>query len=254
MKILLKPLQLLYALWAGLTFLLGMLIAFPYFYFVFLVFEETRANRYVLHFLRGWGIVWNFLCGYKIEVSGREKIPLGSCYIFISNHASGLDAMVWLYANRHLMKGLAKKEISNIPVLGYLFRKTCVIVERGNKESRQQSMEALHEVAQKNISIIMFPEGTRNKTDKPLQPFYDGAFRIAIDLQKPLAPFVMINTGVLMPSTNFFYKPGTVKCIYLDLVSTEGLEEKDMESLKAKVFAMMEKAILENDERFKSKV
>jgi len=114
-------------------------------------------------------------------------------------------------------------------------------------------MQALREAAQKNISIIMFPEGTRNITDKPLQPFYDGAFRIAIDLQKPLAPFVMINTGVLMPSTNFFYKPGIVKCIYLNPVSTEGLEEKDMESLKAKVFARMEKAILENDERYINK-
>ncbi len=162
--------------------------------------------------------------------------------------------MVWLYANRHLMKGLAKKEISNIPVLGYLFRKTCVIVERGNKESRQQSMEALREAAQKNISIIMFPEGTRNKTDEPLQPFYDGAFRIAIVLQKPLAPFVMINTGALMPSANFFYKPGTVKCIFLDPVSTKGLKEKDMEALKSKVYAMMERAIMENDERFKRKM
>lgn len=252
MKLLLKPFQLLFTLWAGLTFLIGMLIAFPYFYFVFMVFEETKALGYVMHFLRGWGIVWNFLCGYKIEVSGREKIPLGSCYIFISNHASSLDAMVWLYANRHLMKGLAKKEIARIPVLGYLFSKTCVIVERGNKESRQQSMEALREAAKKNISIIMFPEGTRNKTDKPLQPFYDGAFRIAIDLQKPLAPFVMINTGALVPSTNFFYKPGTVKCIYLDPVPTEGLKEIDIEALKSKVFAMMEKAILENDERYKN--
>jgi len=250
---LLKPFQLLFAFWAGFTFSIFMVVAFPYFYFLYLVFDEMRAHRYVMQFLRVWGIVWNFLCGYKIEVSGRENIPLGSCYIFISNHASSLDAMVWLYANRHLMKGLAKKEISKILVLGYLFRKTCVIVERGNKESRQQSMQALREAAQKNISIIMFPEGTRNITDKPLQPFYDGAFRIAIDLQKPLAPFVMINTGVLMPSTNFFYKPGIVKCIYLNPVSTEGLEEKDMESLKAKVFARMEKAILENDERYINK-
>jgi len=251
MKILLKPLQFLFTLWVGVTYIFFMLLVFPLFFLLYATLDEVKAHRHVMKIIRYWAAAWGFLCGFRFEVSGREKISEKECYVFVSNHVSNLDAMVWAYANRHLMKALAKKELTKIPVLGYLFKKTSVIVERGSKESRQESMKALREAAEKNISIFIFPEGTRNRGQKPLQPFYDGAFRIAIELQKPVAPLVICNTGLLMPGGSIFFRPGAVKCIFLEPIPTCGLEESDMESLKSRVFALMEKAVLENDERFR---
>jgi 1-acyl-sn-glycerol-3-phosphate acyltransferase len=244
-----KPLQLLYTFWAGFTYVLFMLIAFPFFYFVYFTFEELRAHGYVMRFIRWWAATWGWMCGIRYRVYGLEKVPQENCYVFISNHSSNLDAMVWAYANNRLMKGLAKKEITKMPVLGYLFKKTSVIVERGSKESRQQSMFAMRAAISRNVSIFMFPEGTRNKLGVPLMPFYDGAFRVAIDLQIPIAPLVMCTPSDLMPPTNFFYKPGTVKCIFLDPIPTVGMTEDDLEKLKKTAFDAMHHAILQHDER-----
>lgn len=102
----------------------------------------------------------------------------------------------------------------------------------------------------RGVSIFLFPEGTRNKSVQPLLPFHDGAFRIAIDLQKPIVPLVMLNTGSLIPAKWNLFKPGRVKCVFLDPIPTEGMTDENLVALKNRTFAMMEKVVVENDVRF----
>lgn len=200
-------------------------------------------------YVKWWAAVWGFLSGFKMDVVRNSNVKKNESYVFVGNHNSNLDAMLWVHATDNLFKGLAKKELVGIPILGYLFKKTCVIVDRSNKESRINSIEKMKEEMNRRISIYIFPEGTRNKTEKPLQPFHDGAFRIAIDLQKPIVPVVMLNTKTLMPGSWRLFKPGKVKCIFMDPIPTEGLIESHQEELKSKVFTLMEKVVVENDGR-----
>ncbi|HXH19282.1 MAG TPA: lysophospholipid acyltransferase family protein [Chitinophagales bacterium] len=248
------PFRLLYTLWAGGTYFIFMLIAFPLFFTLHLLMDEIKAHRILmLGYAKWWAAVWGFLCGFKMQVVKNPKVKKDESYVFVSTHNSNLDAMLWVYATDNLSKGLAKTELLKVPILGYLFKKTCVIVDRSSKESRRKSMEAMKAEMGKGVSIMIFPEGTRNKTGMPLQPFHDGAFRIAIDLQKPIVPVVMLNTGALMPSGSILFKPGTARCIFLDPIPTAGLTEADLEELKRKTFALMEKTVVENDARFSGK-
>jgi 1-acyl-sn-glycerol-3-phosphate acyltransferase len=244
LKFLLKPLQLLYVLWVFIAYSVFVLIGVPLFFVLHLLLDEVKAHRILmLGYANWWATVWGFLCGIRMQAVRNPNVKKEESYVFIANHNSNLDAMLWVYSVENLSKGLAKKEVLDFPVLGYLFKKTCVIVDRSDKESRRRSYALMKEEMNKGISIFIFPEGTRNKTGKPLQPFHDGAFRIAIDVQKPIAPVVMLNTGKLMPSGSLFYKPGKVKCIFLDPIPTEGLTEADLEELKNKTFAMMERVV-----------
>jgi len=245
LQLLLKPFQFLYTLWVGITYFIFMLIAFPLFFILHATLDEVRAHRILmLGYANWWARWWSFISGIRMQAVKNPNIKTGESYVFVSNHTSNLDAMLWVYSVDNLSKGLAKKELLKVPILGYLFKKTCVIVDRSSKESRKKSIEKMKEEMKKGISIFIFPEGTRNKTGKPLQPFHDGAFRIAIELQKPIAPLVMINTGSLMPSGTLLLKPGKVKCVFLDPIDTKGLTEDHVEELKNKVFAVMENAIL----------
>jgi 1-acyl-sn-glycerol-3-phosphate acyltransferase len=93
-------------------------------------------------------------------------------------------------------------------------------------------------------SILIFPEGTMNKTEADLADFYDGAFRLAIETQTDIAPMVILNARNLLPRANpLSVKPGLITCIFDEPVSVAGLQAEDLEDLKAKVRKRMENLI-----------
>jgi 1-acyl-sn-glycerol-3-phosphate acyltransferase len=121
-----------------------------------------------------------------------------------------------------------------------------VVVDRSSNESRKKSIDQLKNALSRGISILIFAEGTQNRTQEVLQPFHDGAFRIAIDTQRPLLPMVVIGAGKLMPPGRFYVAPGKIKIVVEKEIQTEGLTVKDIPALKEKVFNLMKEMILCN--------
>ena len=96
------------------------------------------------------------------------------------------------------------------------------------------------------ISILIFAEGTQNRSSEPLQPFHDGAFRIAVDAQQPILPMVVIGAGKLMPPGKAYIEHGKVKIIVGKEIATEGLTIQDIPGLKQRTSDAMRDLILEN--------
>jgi len=141
---------------------------------------------------------------------------------------------------------LSKIELSRVPMFGFLWRHTLVFVDRKSPESRHKSIHELEKlITRENISVLIFPEGTRNRTANPLKEFYDGAFRIAIECKVPVIPMVMINTKGITPQNTWIIHPGLLECHFLPPVFTEGLTEADVPALKDKVYKMMQQVLLE---------
>ena len=92
---------------------------------------------------------------------------------------------------------------------------------------------------------MISPEGTFNTTHMPLKDFYDGAFKIAIEMETPIKPILFLDAFDRMPYENFFlFNPGRSRAVFLDEISTEGLAPEDMESLKQKVYNAMETGLV----------
>src|SRR5690606_37359070 len=103
---------------------------------------------------------------YKIH---NQTIPKrNQAYVYVSNHNSFLDSPALPLAIPGDFKALGKKELMEIPVFGWIIKTVAVMVDRSNAESRRASIERLHQIFRKGISVIIFPEGTINTTDKPL--------------------------------------------------------------------------------------
>ena len=235
----------LYKIWVFLVFTVFMLIFLPG--LVLPHFFGLRAGSIGYFFLWLWSWIFSILTFIRYEFYGRENFRKGKAYVLVSNHTSFLD----LPGLRMLIPGqfrpLAKKELKKLPVFGWIAQGATIIVDRSSHESRKKSIDKLKSVLRQGISILIFAEGTQNRTKEILQPFHDGAFRIAIDTQQPILPISVVGAGRLMPPGTIKLRPGKIKIYVGQEIPTEGLAVSEVSVLKQKTFDIMKKMIVESN-------
>lgn len=168
-------------------------------------------------------------------------------YVFIFNHISYMDIPIIMKTiRRQHFRILAKAELANIPVFGFLYRNAAVMVDRSSAEKRAKSVQQLKSVIRKGISVVIAPEGTFNTTHQPLKEFYDGAFKIAIETQTPIKPILFLDGYNRFNYQSIFsLSPGRSRAIYLDEVPVQGLTGKDVKMLKEKIYKIMEQKLID---------
>jgi 1-acyl-sn-glycerol-3-phosphate acyltransferase len=77
--------------------------------------------------------------------------------------------------------------------------------------------------ASKNGCVLFFPEGHRSR-DRRLQPFYSGAFRMAIETGLPLVPLCITGTDILLPPEKHWLHPADVRLRALPAVDPAGFQ------------------------------
>ena len=208
-------------------------------------FFGNRLSWLGYKFLFAWSWIFSQLTFIHYQFHGRENFKKDQSYIFVSNHTSFLDIPGLCMIIGKEFRPMAKKELLKIPVFGWIARGACVIVDRSSSESKKKSLEKLKETLEHGISILLFAEGTQNRSKEPLQPFKDGAFRIAIDTQKPILPMVVVGAGKLMPPGTIEMRPGLIKIFVGPEISVADLSTDNTQSLKLKTYDAM-KAMIEH--------
>lgn len=234
----------LYKVWVFLVFTVFMIILLPGIVLPF--FFGQRAGRIGYFFLWVWSGIFSILTFIRYKFYGRENFKKGQSYIYVSNHTSFLDIPGIRLIIPGQFRPLAKKELKKIPVFGWIAQAATIIVDRSSPESRKKSIDRLKNALKSGLSILIFAEGTQNRSKEILQPFHDGAFRIAVDTQQPILPMVVIGAGRLMPPGTINLKPGLIKIFVGTEIPTAGLTTKDIPVLKEQTFEQMKRLILTN--------
>jgi 1-acyl-sn-glycerol-3-phosphate acyltransferase len=146
---------------------------------------------------------------------------------------------------RQHIRILGKAEMTKIPVFGYIYKKGAVLVNRESARRRAESVKQLIYFLNRKISVFICPEGTFNTTHTPLKNFYDGAFRIAIETQKPIRPILFLDTyDRLNYNSIFSLNPGKCRAVYLPETSTQGMVIRDVAMLREKIYRQMEDGLV----------
>jgi len=184
---------------------------------------------------------WYLLTGIRHKDIYEATENTSQQYIFVANHISYLDIPPVLLAIHQPIRILGKYEMVKVPIFGWIYRIAVVLVDRSSPEARARSVRALKSALRKNVSIFLFPEGTFNETGQPLKELYDGAFRLAIEMQIPIKPLIFIDTidrlhykGILNLT------PGYNRVVHLPEVPVAGLTMKDLKTLKQTVYNIMD--------------
>ncbi len=195
-----------------------MLRAFSYLYWVFValtmpvfflgalvLFAATVAfdrRRVALHlyscFWASFYVYANPL--WRCRIAGRRKLPWSGPAVIVANHASLVDILV-LYGLYRPFRWVSKESNFRVPFVGWnMTLNGHVSLKRGDRESIKRMMAQCHELLGWGSPVLIFPEGTRTMTGA-LQPFKDGAFRLARDTGAPLVPVAVSGTYETLPKT-----------------------------------------------------
>jgi len=234
----------LYTVWVLTVFIVFMIVLLPGIIIPF--FFGRKFGWIGYKFLWLWSWIFSKLNFISYKSYGRENFKKDKAFIYISNHTSYLDIPGLCLTIPGEFRPLAKKELLKIPVFGWIAQAAAVIVDRSSPQSRKKSIDKLKQILNDGISILIFAEGTQNRSAEPLQPFHDGAFRIAIDAQQSILPMVVIGAGKLMPPGKAYIEHGKVKIVVGKEIETLGLTIQDIPALKQKTFDAMKELILTN--------
>ena len=172
--------------------------------------------------------------GIRYKVIGRENIP-GQAVVFCSNHQSNVDPPVLFRALHPRLHILYKAELRKIPVLGRVFEAGgFVAVQRDNRDAAFASIEQAAASIQAGNSFLIFPEGTRSKTDE-LLPFKKGGFLMALKAQAPVVPVAIMGGRAAMHKGSAIVRPVRVTVRIGTPVETAGRDPDDRDTVIALV-------------------
>ena len=142
---------------------------------------------------------YTFFTFSRVKVFGKEYFKKGKNYIVIANHRSFFDIFMTTPLVPRINKTIGKIDIMKVPLFKYYYKLGTVLVDRKSKKSRADSFIKMKKVLENNYCMCVYPEGKRNRTQEPLLPFHDGAFRLSFETKTPIIPSVTFNTEKVMP-------------------------------------------------------
>lgn len=184
------------------------------------------------------------ISGVSVTVRGLENIPEDTAVLYVGNHRSYFDILVGYTTVPGLTGFVAKREMKRYPLLSdWMVNVNCLFLDRDNiKEGLKTILEGIEKV-KNGISIWIFPEGTRNKSEDPLEmlPFKEGSLKIAEKSGCPVIPVAITGTAEVFEMHLPFIRPSHVTIEYGKPIYLKELEPE----LKKRSGAYTREVILE---------
>jgi 1-acyl-sn-glycerol-3-phosphate acyltransferase len=196
--------------------------------------ERTYPQFFIL--ARLWAKIILIGMGFYYKIEREQEMERGKSYMLVANHTSMTDIMLMLVVSKNPFVFVGKKELVKIPIFGFFYKRTSIMVDRNSSKSRFEVFQRAQRRLNQGLSICIFPEGGVPEDESVLlDEFKDGAFRLAIEHQIPIVPMTFPDNKERFSFSFFSGSPGIMRAKVHKFVETEGLTLEDKKTLKDKV-------------------
>lgn len=186
----------------GIVLIVALFFCLPYHFYMKQLWKKDpekswkKARKFVSGFFR----TELKLSGCQITVVGKENIPQDGPVLFVGNHRSYFDILIYHEAIGKPLGFLAKKEMEKIPLLPlYMHDIGCLFLDRDDIKQGLATIKQGTEYMKQGHSMVVFPEGTRNQSEE-LLPFREGGYKMAEKSKSPIVPVAISGSDLLLES------------------------------------------------------
>jgi 1-acyl-sn-glycerol-3-phosphate acyltransferase len=219
-----------------LNFIITLLLLFPFFY---ILLQRKPWFRLAMKLKRVWAHFIIFDLGIFYSIKREAKLDKKQAYVFCPNHTSYLDVVLSYIAITNYFHYMGKYELGKAPLFGIFFKEMDIAVNRSSVRDAHKAFLRAGVDIEEGTSIALFPEGTISPHVPELLKFKNGPFKLAIEKQVPIVPITFKNNWLILPDSKKSKNsggPGIAKVIVHKPISTKGLTEDDVDSLKQQVY------------------
>lgn len=184
--------------------------------------EVNKVSRFYSLIVRETMHLLLFFSRTHVHLEGKEKLPKDTKYLLVANHRSNFDPITCITKfGKNDMIFVSKPENFDLPIAGaFMHRAGFIPIDRDNPRNALVTInKAAEYLKAQSVSVGIFPEGTRNRTEETLLEFKNGAFKIATKAGVPIVVVAMKNAG--MVKKNFPWKCTHLYAKVVDVIPVE---------------------------------
>jgi 1-acyl-sn-glycerol-3-phosphate acyltransferase len=238
------------ATYLGLFFLIGFvycIILFP----LGLISKKARDYLSYYNVKIAFKIIV-FIAGTNVIVKGRENIPKDEAVLYVGNHRSFFDIIISGSILPPCVGYISKNEIKKfLPLSLWMYLINCEFLDRNSVESAIKVINSSSEKIKNGISMFIFPEGTRAKTDDAMLEFKEGSFKIAKKAKCKIVPVSFNNTSAIFEDQKPRLRKTTVCVEFGKPIDMEELSKEDKKAIGHYTYNVVKDMVQKNKELIK---
>ncbi len=189
------------------------------------------------------------VAGTRITYIGEERIPQDQAVLYIANHRSFFDILMTSVNMPRPTGYVAKIEMLKYPLLrDWMKRINCLFLDRSDIKQGARTILAAADLIKEGVSIVIFPEGTRNKVNDTFLPIHGGSFKIAEKSGCPIVPVSINNSAAVFEDQFPRIRPVHVVIEYGEPIYTAELSREEKRQLPDMVFGKVKEMYFRNKE------
>lgn len=220
----------------------------------FLVASILTESGYPYFFkmARIWAKFILFGMGFYYKIDKAQELEPHKSYMIVANHTSMVDIMLMLAVIKNPFVFVGKQELAKIPLFGFFYKRTCILVDRSCSKSRMKVFKSAQKRIDRGLSVCIFPEGGVPEDESILlDTFKDGAFRLAVDHQIAIVPITFGDNKKRFSYTFFSGSPGVMRVKIHSHVETSGKSGENRKEIREEVHGIIYSQLVEFEKEIK---
>ncbi len=196
--------------------------------------HPQKADLQQLRLIQGIFRFILFVAGAKVTVIGEENVPKDEPVLYVANHRSYFDVVSTYSRCPGLTGYIAKYSMHGIPLLSvWMKRLHCLFIDRSNVKNAMKTILAGIDLIKNGVSVFIFPEGTRNRSDQQMLPFKEGSFKIAEKTGCAIVPVAILGSAEIFENHIPFVKAGHITLEYGKPIYPKTLDKENQKKIGA---------------------